>query len=573
MARRDVFAPRDGRLWHVDWFGAVVVQPGSSAEPTINVLISQVDENRLARAAQARPAKIAAKDSKQRLTVMGIGRLVEVSIGSFWRNDEPQNIAPYDRLQATVSFSTETTEITNASQVSIPSDAIVLGRGLGAPCLTTTVGTDTRLVIPCVEVLRFYFASSTHMVTSLVGSSFDVAIEQMITRERCGLLEDGSLRIWLKSQSFDEDPGRLALLYLSEPARIAARRIHESLVRREWLAQEDSMVMVAPEVWPPVTGPVRLDLDGIWLDRPRRFLAFRIRRGTLWPRDLAIPRIAFGRDNDGREAPSDDANRPDVGYDQARPPEVHGAKPVVLPAADPTKRVAAQQWRTAGDDPEWSGYPPIDKLEKGDVRCKARAMPYESAIRDVSTGPTSNSAFAETRPVRIALDSPAGRPPPASAWVGFDSFLRALGALRRRCSCTTRTIPAGRYGCGTNAAGAVLSRLPRRGRVTRERYAMVAAIEWEGRWFAAFELDRGAQGQQASLALAYRLDLSPMTGEQLERALEICADHGGVWFGRGEAIPLVEHRWLPHAGGSHCEESMARRLAAYIAGASARHGA
>ena len=88
--------PQDGRIWKVDWFGAINFNPNVPSEPTIEIILTPFYEKRIDPKTTNRKASF---DYKSMCTIpMGIGSLPIMTIDSLWK---------YGRQQAPTHYAYE----------------------------------------------------------------------------------------------------------------------------------------------------------------------------------------------------------------------------------------------------------------------------------------------------------------------------------------------------------------------------------------------------------------------------------------------------------------------------------
>lgn len=145
--------------------------------------------------------------------------------------------------------------------------------------------TDTRIVLPAMEILRFYYGASTTLLSALLSLDLDAALEQVVdmrgSRELQGHMSCARLRPYVS-----ECAARvIASLLTAEAARTSARQLFPSLISSYRLTGA-----AHPKAYPPISGLARFRLGGIWIGPPerRRFLGLEIREGSLAPPAKAI---------------------------------------------------------------------------------------------------------------------------------------------------------------------------------------------------------------------------------------------------------------------------------------------
>ena len=155
--------PNDGRVWRIDWFGAVRKNDNVPTEPTIDVYL--------------RPVSVTDKTSiadfgwlnKERICcTIGVGQLPVLTIGSLWKNGkllDYQVIVPSNLPNVNIAEdSVRLIEAAHKDQTGyiINKAAFDIGgfkNGLSARCLAIeSDGDPYSIIIPVAEVIRFYYA-------------------------------------------------------------------------------------------------------------------------------------------------------------------------------------------------------------------------------------------------------------------------------------------------------------------------------------------------------------------------------------------------------------------------------
>lgn len=178
--RRLTFLPRDAKLWRIDWFGAVEYPNRADCyrHPSIEVALSQVvpseDGNGFIR--KHRTAK------SQKTVWAPVGWLAEFKVGDIWRDGHKVSVDSAERLKfSDLRLNPKTTTVVKAG-ISLESGDFLLPlrahpwhlNHTQSHCVMVNLPGERRLVIPCVELIRFYFGTSS----SLLGRLFLPGLER-----------------------------------------------------------------------------------------------------------------------------------------------------------------------------------------------------------------------------------------------------------------------------------------------------------------------------------------------------------------------------------------------------------
>ena len=229
--------PNDGRVWRIDWFGAVRKNDNVPTEPTIDVYL--------------RPVSVTDKTSiadfgwlnKERICcTIGVGQLPVLTIGSLWKNGKLLNyqvIVPSNLPNVNIAEdSVRLIEAAHKDQTGyiINKAAFDIGgfkNGLSARCLAIeSDGDPYSIIIPVAEVIRFYYAISTNLAKIAFLGSYETNFDQIIG-ERCGFdSKTKILIIHLRQWLYDNEGWVLGRILRDKNAQQGFFQIHRSLVKQ-----------------------------------------------------------------------------------------------------------------------------------------------------------------------------------------------------------------------------------------------------------------------------------------------------------------------------------------------------
>lgn len=160
----------DERMWRIDWFGEFHYPPGNSnSQPSFRVAISPVlcDSTD----SDAILAATATNLNNQRQISLKVGFLNLVKIGDVWQNGQ---------CISTPDYQTEKFEklVINKTTANFIKAGLPIGGKFTLPldehpwhrlqtmsyCLCVALPNEKRIIIPCVELIRFYFGSSSKLL-------------------------------------------------------------------------------------------------------------------------------------------------------------------------------------------------------------------------------------------------------------------------------------------------------------------------------------------------------------------------------------------------------------------------
>lgn len=270
----------DQRAWRVVWFGECAY-PGSVsryAQPSIKVVLSPL------KCDSADDAALAFPDSTDRDYTheawVSVASLPMLSIGDLWQHGQRTSSPDYEvETFHDLKVNHETTSFVKAGFA-------VEGKFLlpllchpwhlqhtQSYCAAVSLNDGRRLLVPCVELIRFYFGSSSNLVQRLFSAPLKSG---RLWKSKQFNSKTEHLHLALAdyiSSASSKDIGRIAE---SGPARRAAAGIHASCQKATANGRP-----AYPCTGFPFEGVTDLVVSGIWLplgDRERTtFLAFRLR--------------------------------------------------------------------------------------------------------------------------------------------------------------------------------------------------------------------------------------------------------------------------------------------------------
>ena len=170
--------PIGNDIWRIDWFGSIAFPDRYSRQrhPSVLVYLSKVE----APEALAEPAVLLQPESTasaqyQTKRWVSVGTLMLLRIGDLWQNQT---------LIAHPSYEQETFEDLHIdhSHVTLVKAGVSLEDGIfllplaqhpwhlnntHSYCTCVELPDDRRLVVPCMEMIRFYFGSSSELLSRL----------------------------------------------------------------------------------------------------------------------------------------------------------------------------------------------------------------------------------------------------------------------------------------------------------------------------------------------------------------------------------------------------------------------
>jgi hypothetical protein len=173
-----IFAfPKDENFWRIDWFGEVAFPNRllRRTQPSVLVHLSRV----LNTSFQENPALLLTPDStsasRQRKVWVSVGTLPLLRIGDIWHNGQLAAAPDYELEQFLDLEINSQTAILVKAGLNLEDKGFLLPRTehpwhmecTQSYCLMVELQENRRLIIPCMELIRFYFGSSSNLLTKL----------------------------------------------------------------------------------------------------------------------------------------------------------------------------------------------------------------------------------------------------------------------------------------------------------------------------------------------------------------------------------------------------------------------
>ena len=259
--------PTGPGLWRIDWFGLVMFPDKTlrARQPSVLVYLSLV----VAPDSLTNPSVLLKPDAtmarRQTKRWVSVGTLMLLRIGDIWSDQKPvaspdYESAVFEKLQ----ISRENTDLIKAG-VSLDKGLFLLplgehpwhGENTHSYCLRVRLPDGRSIVVPCMELIRFYFGSSSALLSRLFDPSmqkeklFNKFIFNPVSKWMSLDLAEGLPR------ASASDIARIAA---SHTAWLAASRILTSCLKASTTGQD-----IYPQAIFPFEGLTDLTATGKWL--------------------------------------------------------------------------------------------------------------------------------------------------------------------------------------------------------------------------------------------------------------------------------------------------------------------
>lgn len=232
--------PDDGRIWRVDWFGGVERNPQVPSEPKIQLIISPVVDGAADYAATS-----AVNHEERRSISIGVGQLPLVTIGSLWQNRHclvasAGKVKTFDNLV----ISPETVRLVK-SDVLVEGQQLIrkkyhqIGAGLAANCLAIEwLGDPYGIIIPTVEIIRFYYVTSSDLAKALFAGDFRHDLGSIVNPDECQfVMPDRRCMLKLRKEFADADAYIIGRILNCHEAFEGAALVHDSMIKQAVLGK------------------------------------------------------------------------------------------------------------------------------------------------------------------------------------------------------------------------------------------------------------------------------------------------------------------------------------------------
>lgn len=229
--------PQDGQYWRVDWIGAFVPNANITTEPFVQIYLSP-----LAISPMASPKDLASVNavnwSGQKIIDIGVGQLPFIEKGSVWKNGLRQKaLAGTSRVFSDLEISKDSIKLIRAShQVSneflIPQSQYRLGTGLNSWLVAVEYqGNPYGILIPAIELIRFYYAISTNLAQAVFSGVFRYGLDSIVHTDRTGYVEaEDRILLGLRQQVTDEEGWVIARILHSPIANNSCLSIYDDFL-------------------------------------------------------------------------------------------------------------------------------------------------------------------------------------------------------------------------------------------------------------------------------------------------------------------------------------------------------
>lgn len=540
--------PSDDRYWRVDWFGSIERNPNVPSEPYVQIIISPFLHNDSIHTDAELLAKTNITDYDQQRTIrIGVGQLPFVAIGSIWLNGHCQAV----KAGKTVTFDelliTENTTLTvpgghkQAGANIIPYMTYRTGKGFMANLVAVNKQDDPfRILVPVMELIRFYYAVSTDMAHVVFSGDLKHAPSNVVNPERCGFIaEENRCVLHLRQHLTDQDGWVIGRILSCDEAWRGATLPHDSMMR-DALNSRYSY----PESVFPFSGTTDLKVRGIFFKATDtdswRFLALEILHCSA---PFPFEHLTAGRDNDAQSDGKDDDRGKKAAHSGARHKTSDGTNPLQS-EEEPDQSKTNEHIPLPTDKFGSIAGKKVDRPPKEECRYMS-ALRYAAKNNEPTTLGTGQGNSKGSEAGRGYADQVRTRRKALPA--SFEAFTHAMELLDQTEGIKARIRPSEDgiefIPLTQPAHKKQWSYLDSSTRCRRQ--VIIADISNQGRWYTLIEFEL-RDSEKFTVALVYSMSGGYLSDQQLNFLFLELANEKGVWSNiNSEFMKLItlKHTW------------------------------
>lgn len=231
--------PEDGRFWRVDWLGALEPNPQITTEPFVQIIISPFSLDPSNLPSKELSSFSLVKRQQQQTIRVGIGHLPMINIGSIWRDGIHQGLyAGVIEELNDIRVNSEVVQVISANHkvdgcYLLPRTHHQIGVGLNSHLIAIEYQNDPYgILIPAMELTRFYYAVSTNLAHALFSGAFQHSLDSIINTDRTWYCDERErIFLGLRQHVTDDEGWVIARILLSKVAASVCRNIYDGMVR------------------------------------------------------------------------------------------------------------------------------------------------------------------------------------------------------------------------------------------------------------------------------------------------------------------------------------------------------
>ena len=560
--------PVDGRVWRLNWIAGMRPNLDSTSDPLLDLVLERLPATFDASSpwSQARHKGEGVFTTVQ----VGLGALPGLTLGGLWRDGERLPTPNYPlRTLNDLRFDRHSMRLMKTGALlddGAPRNYLIppfihpvhTGDALKAWCLTLThAGESHHLIIPVMELIRFYYCASTLTARTLLTTCHPDFMDILMNMNESKYTDENSCVVAMRSGMKPGDLRLCAALLTSSHALKATRYLYESLAAN---LQQDGVA--TPKAYPPFLGKAGLVVRGIPFNSlgRTRFLVFRIESGTFPLAVRDIHTIRYELDEDTSMA--DRKDLPTIRHVRNKlRKSAHRSR--LTPDREPD--VTSKREQIIFDDRRFTDYIIVTEVVRK-YSTPARKTYVRFSDRETENVATGAGTWMETNAVGIdygdntdlgVLETRRSRHPALPA--DFDTFQKILNVLSEMLGVNMRIVAGSKeyvehelgerslFPLHDGETTLKWSFLDKNG--GERRQVLIARIDHLNGTFYLLEFQRRPNGKERfAMPLVWRDDFAKLPNElvSLEKLLKEYAMRKGGPLNKDNTLDLRERRF-PHS--------------------------
>lgn len=178
-------------IWRVDWFGGIEKNPSVESEYAVQIILSKLKTD--GQNVDIASDQVVDQFSRRSISI-GVGQIPLVHIGTLWENGRKLPIIAGHMDSFNLEINPDSVGIARATakineQTLIPfNDHAISSYGKDSWCLHISHNNDPAgIIIPAMEIIRFYYATSTLLSKATFNGDFVLAWNKLVNPDYTGM--------------------------------------------------------------------------------------------------------------------------------------------------------------------------------------------------------------------------------------------------------------------------------------------------------------------------------------------------------------------------------------------------
>lgn len=408
--------PCDDRIWRLNWIGEVENFRPGYLPSKIRLSFSPVIDSSCNR--------FSAKSVHNEINdwvMVNIGALPMLRLGSLWKNGTEVRDIDYECDESVFNVrSSLIPQFMTLRDLVYPSVYAVGGKCCYTPCLVlddmSMLSTSnpkmawrkskpiTTVVIPCTEILRFYFGTSSTIIRKLIHGAAMNINEVLIIKEsngvrRSGVVDGGKLCLTLRKNISDINAWPIVRILFDKIAAMTTRDLYKNILDSRARNEKSYIKMNLP-----FEGQSNLKSQGIWLggssnqDNREFFLVTRLLSCTA---DIPFKGLILDRENSNRVKNHD--GEEEIGYPDKSKPKNSGEEFIAGFGVNPANDIQSTEFEIQEERFPALKKKIIEFVVKNNAKYRTKKIYIGSDVIGYETG-LRDSENLNIAPLEIVVD-------------------------------------------------------------------------------------------------------------------------------------------------------------------------